>query len=380
MPMLESPPGANVVIDGREYLYFAGTGYLGLQGHPEVIRAACEALRQYGIGTATSRNRVGATTPLLEVESLAAQWFGMDDAFYFPSGYMSPAVVLSLLHDQFDVVLIDELSHYCLDEAALRLGCPILRFAHCDADALRTTLEEQAQATRRALVMTDGVFSVLGRVPPLADYWRLLQDLPGSMLLVDDAHGYGVVGEHGRGALEHAGLWGEEVNSRLPAGDDDRPALWTCGTLSKALGGFGGIVPGSSEAVTRLRSESPYAYAASAPAIPVAAATAKALQIVLDQPEILASLRRNVTHLRTGLRNLGLEIDESPAAVVAIELEKASEMRHVQETLADRGIWIAYVPSYSGVGPEGLLRLAVFATHTPEMIDHLLTELGAILR
>lgn len=379
MPMMQSPPGAETTINGRRYTYFAGTGYLGLQGHLDVIRAACDAVHKYGIGSATSRTRVGDTPPVLEVERRAAELFGTEDAFYFASGYMSPAVVLSMLGEQFDTVLIDELAHYCLGEAAAKLRCPVVQFSHCDVDALAARLKDEAGSNHKVVVMTDGVFSALGRLAPVAEYWQLLSDHPGSMLLVDDAHSYGVVGEHGRGVLEHAGLWGEEVNERWPSRSDEQPALWTCGTLSKALGGFGGIVPGASEAISALKSDSPYGYAASAPAVPAAGASAEALRIVIEQPELLEHLRANVAQLRSGLRELGLDVEDSPAAVVAVQLDTAEQMRQIQETLAERGIWIAYVPSYSGVGPEGLLRLAVFATHTTEMIDHLLGELAGLL-
>jgi 7-keto-8-aminopelargonate synthetase-like enzyme len=379
MPMMESPPGAETFIDGRRYIYFAGTGYLGLQGHPDVIQAACEAVKAYGIGSATSRTRVGNTPPVLEVERWAAELFGTEDAFYFASGYMSPAVVLSLVSGQFDTVLIDELAHYCLEEAAARLRCPVVPFRHCDVDMLAARLEEESRLGHKVLVMTDGVFSALGRLAPVARYWELLARCPGSMLLVDDAHGYGVLGEHGRGILEHAGLWGEEVNRRWPSRSDEMPALWSCGTLSKALGGFGGIVPGASETISALKFDSPYGYGASAPAVPAAAASAAALRIVIEQPEVLEQLRQNVAQLRSGLRKMGLDVDDSPAAVIAVQLDTAERMRRVQEVLAERGIWVAYVPSYSGVGPEGLLRLAVFATHTAEMIEQVLGELRSLV-
>ena len=376
---MQSPPGAETTIDGRRYTYFAGTGYLGLQGHLDVIRAACTAARQFGIGSATSRNLVGDTPPVLEVERRAAELFGTEDAFYFASGYMSPSVVLSIMREQCDTILIDELAHHCLHEAASKLPCPVVPFAHRNVDELAAKLDGEARANHKVVVMTDGVFSALGRLAPVAEYWQLLADRPGSMLLVDDAHGYGVLGEHGRGVLEHAGLWSEEVNSRWPTPDDDKPALWTCGTLSKALGGFGGIVPGSAMAISVLKSDSPYGYAASAPAVPAAAASAEALRVVMEQPDLLGHLRENVAQLRSGLRELGLDVEESPAAVIAIQLDTAERMREIQESLADRSIWIAYIPTYGGVGPEGLLRLAVFATHTTEMIDHLLGELASLL-
>lgn len=379
MPIMQSPPGAETVIDGRRYLYFAGTGYLGLQGHPEVIRAACEAVQKYGIGSATSRTLAGDTPPVLNVERRAAEFFGTDDAFYYASGYMSPAVALSLLADQFDTVLIDELAHYCLKEAAAKLRCQVVAFQHCEVDLLEGLLQRESCQRHKVLVMTDGMFSALGRLAPVAEYWELLSNGPGSMLLVDDAHCYGALGQHGRGILEQAGLWGHDVNARWPIRQEERPTLWTCGTLSKALGGSGGILPGSLEVISGLKSHSPYGSAASAPATPAAAASATALRIAVEQPDLRDRLQQNVAHMRKGLRGLGLRIADSPAPVVALELDTAEHMRQIQETLADRGIWIAYVPAYSGVGAEGLLRVAVFATHTPEMIDRLLSEFAEFL-
>ena len=129
MPVMQSPPGAETVIDGRRYLYFSGTGYLGLQGHPEVIRAACEATRQYGIGSATSRGGYGDTPPTLDVERRAAQFLATDDAFYFMSGYAGNSILVLLLEGAFDAVFVDELSHYCVLEAARLSARPVTRFS-----------------------------------------------------------------------------------------------------------------------------------------------------------------------------------------------------------------------------------------------------------
>lgn len=118
MPLMQSPPGAHTLIDGRRYLYFAGTGYLGLQGHPEVIRAACEATERYGVGSATSRTGFGNTPPVLEVERRAADLFGLDGAFYFMSGYVANSILILAFAETFDAVFVDELSHYCVFEAA----------------------------------------------------------------------------------------------------------------------------------------------------------------------------------------------------------------------------------------------------------------------
>src|SRR5208283_2272605 len=130
-PLMEGPPGALTRIDGKEYLYFGGTGYLGLAGHPEVIDAACEALRCYGIHTATSRSGYGNSPLTLEVERLAAKFFATAGAFYFASGYVSNHVLIQAVADRADVVLADESAHFCLVEASRLVGQPLVRFRHC---------------------------------------------------------------------------------------------------------------------------------------------------------------------------------------------------------------------------------------------------------
>ena len=132
MPVMQSPPGAVTVIDGCRYLYFAGTGYLGLQGDPEVIRAACDAAQRYGISSANSRTAFGNTPPVLEVERRAAALFSGGDAFYFASGYMGASILVQTLEGEFDAVLLDEWSHYCLFDAARLTGLAPVTFRHAD--------------------------------------------------------------------------------------------------------------------------------------------------------------------------------------------------------------------------------------------------------
>ena len=380
MPVIESAPGAETIIDGRRYLYFVGTGYLGLQGHPDVIRAACEATERYGIGSATSRARLGNTPPLLEAERQAARLFGAEEAFYFMSGYVGNDVLARMVEEEVDVVFVDECSHYCVVEAAERLGKRVHRFRHRDADALADALRKDLPPGARPLVMTDGVFAALGTIAPVAEYCEILRRYAGSSLLVDDAHSLGVLGEHGRGTLEHAGLFERGVNVDLPDRDKpDSPCLLLCGTLSKALGGYGGIIPATRAILDRIRSTSHYYAGASPPPIPAAAASARAIELVIDHPEMRTQLRDNVRAVRSGLREMGLEVDDAPVPIICLVLGTAENMQRVQRELAERGIMIAYLPAYSGLGPEGALRLAVFATHTEAMIRRLLDELGRLV-
>jgi 7-keto-8-aminopelargonate synthetase-like enzyme len=390
MPLAESPPGAITRIDGREYAYFVGTGYLGLQGHPEVIRAACEAAQHYGIGSANSRTAFGTTPPVLEVEGRAAAMFGLDDAFYFASGWMGNNILTQLGLPESGHVFLDECSHYSIIEAARLTGWPNTTFRHRDSDDLRAKLREHVKPGQNVLVLSDGVFAATGRIAPVAEYHAILQDYPESALYIDDAHGIAVLGENGRGTLEHAGLWhhgpnvvGEgTVPIFVPAkmGLSPSPShLIFCGTLSKAVGGFGGIIPGCREFIRRIKLRSPYYGGASAPPAPVAAATAKALELLAADPSMRTRLWSNARLLKDGLRGLGFDVDESPVPIACLVLGDAENMQRIQRELMQRGIAVAYMAAYSGLGPKGALRIAVFATHTPAMIGRLLEELGRIV-
>lgn len=366
MPVMQSPPGAETIIDGRCYLYFAGTGYLGLQGHPEVIHAACHAARRYGIGSATSRGGLGDTPPVLDVERLAAEFFGSEDAFYFMSGYVVGEILARSVEGEVNRVFIDRCSHYSLFEAARAIGLPVHAFDHRNTNDLAEKLRTELPSGGRPLVMSDGVFAALGTIAPVVEYGEVLSKYAGSALLIDDAHGLGVLGENGRGTIEQAGL-------------TDSPRLLMGGTLSKAIGGYGGIIPGTQTEIEAIKAASHYYQGASAPPIPAAAATARALELVMAEPAMRTRLGENARLLKVGLRELGFETDDTPVPIACLTVGNAANMRRIQSELAARDIMIAYFAAYSGLGPEGALRIAVFATHPQEMIGRLLDELGRVV-
>jgi 7-keto-8-aminopelargonate synthetase-like enzyme len=229
-------------------------------------------------------------------------------------------------------------------------------------------------------------------------------------VLVDDAHGAGVLGAAGRGTLDYfgltAGLDGEEPSigsgagrignpsygqrignpsspgADLPDGLPIRPTgvqLFFSATLSKALGGFGGVLPLDHGLLERIRARSHHYQGASAPPVPVAAASAKALEIVRTRPELRSTLAQNVRAVKDGLRRLGLAIDDTPVPIVPLSLSTAENMQRIHRELAADGIMVPYLSAYSGLGPGGALRLAVFATHTPAMIAQLLDVLARAL-
>jgi len=207
MPLLQTPPGAVVRIDGREYLYFVGTGYLGLQGHPEVIRVACEAAQQYGIGSANSRHRLWHHAAAAGVERAAAALFGMDDAFLFRLGLDGQQHPCAVARRGIGPGADRRVFSLQPVEAARLSRWPCITFHHTDADDLRAKLKEHLKPGDCPLVLSDGVFAATGRIASANAYCEVLRDYPGSVLCLDDAHGLAVLGENGRGTFEHVGLW-----------------------------------------------------------------------------------------------------------------------------------------------------------------------------
>jgi 8-amino-7-oxononanoate synthase len=373
--LMQSPPGADVIVDGQPYLYFGGTSYLGLAGRAEVIEAACEATRRYGIHTATSRSGYGTNPATLAVESLAARFFETETAFYFVSGYMGNHILVQAI-EPFDLVAIEESAHFSSREAAKLAQKPIITFRGRDPDELRQELRQRLTPGQVPLVMIDGVCPTTGAVAPLPQIIDVLAGFPRGMMIVDDAHGVGVLGERGRGTLDHFGLWGPTVNC---LGRAAGPSIYLSATLSKALGGFGGVLPLSLDFLQQVRRTSHYWEGASAPAAPVAGASARALEIVLAEPQLRTQVRQNSAKMRAALRGLGLTLDEWPTPVIGLSIGRADDMLRIQGQLQAAGILVPYFHSYAGVGPEGLLRIAIFATHTAEMIDRFVSELGKLL-
>jgi 7-keto-8-aminopelargonate synthetase-like enzyme len=263
-----------------------------------------------------------------------------------------------------------------LSEAALLAGKPVHRFRHCDPAALAARLRDVLRAGQRPLVMTDGVFPVTGKLAPLRRYVEVLQDFDSAVLQVDDAHAFGVLGDQGRGSLEHLGLWERGVNQLPNAG---RPSLVVGGTLSKAMGGFGGVICGTRDLIQKARAASHYYDGASAPPAPIAAATAKAIEVQQRDPNLRRRLQQNIQRARRALGKLGLEFADSPAANIGVRLGDAANMERVHERLKQAGILVPYVRAYSGTGADGLLRIAVCALHTDAMIDRLVGELRSHL-
>lgn len=361
MAVFSSPLGARVWIDGRERDYFSGTGYLGLQNHPQVQQAALEAIQRYGMATGTSRGGFGEHPVYDALEDEACRFFGSPAVLYFTSGYMGALILAQGLRERTERIFVDAWSHFSVLDAARLAGKPVVTFGHLDAADLAEQMRAHLQPGERPLVMSDGVFPISGEIAPLPTYLELAR-AHGGLLVLDDAHACGVLGPNGRGSKDY---WQVDAADCL-----------TTGTLSKALGGFGGVIPAERQLLEELERNSRIYTATSPVPLPVAAAAACALQIARSQPELRQRLRDNVSLARAGLRAAGWAVDDSPVPIICLRKPEGVDLEAIKDRLYAAGICIAHVRSYSSTPPGGALRIAVFASHTADQIERLVENLG----
>jgi 8-amino-7-oxononanoate synthase len=362
--VMDSAPGPETVINGRKYIYFGGTGYFALHGNAEMIKTGIEAFGKYGMHSATTRSGFGNNPVLLDAERKIAAYFGTEDAVYYVSGYFNGLMMAQGLADQFDLAFVDETAHFSVKDGVHSTRKPVVFYKHRDPSDLRSKLKSELKAGQRPVVFTDGVFPTFGVIAPVPEIVKELKPYDG-ILCLDDAHAAGVLGTNGRGTYEHFGL---------KPGD----TLLMSGTLSKAFGGHGGFIPASAAFIQKIR-QTVGAYSGASPTpTPIAAASAKGIELVQSHPEWREKLRRNVARVKKGMRQLGFDVGDTPMPIVTWALASADEMKKVQKELLDRGIAVAY-STYVGAPSGGVLRASIFSAHTDAHIDRLLEELKKLV-
>ncbi len=352
---MESRTGTSVVLNGKSYLYFAGTSYFQLHAHPEVIKAAIDATQQYGIGSATTRAMTG-TTPLLEkIEQKLASYFNTEDAVYVPSGYLSSLAGLLALAEMglYQVIFLDEGSHYSLAEGAAATGLPVITFRHRNLDDLVRLMEKHLGSGQRPLIASDGLFPVMGTLAPIRDYLEISNKYDG-VVWIDDAHGVGILGAHGRGSCEALGT------------PTDR--IYLGATLSKAFGAYGGIIAGRRDFIQKVRSGSVLT-GSSSPMNAAVAAGIKGLELVMENNNLRKKLWDVARYLRDGLQHMGipsepLYIPEAHGCIPIFSFahRDAATMKAIHNYLIEQGIYTQYT-SYKGAGSEGVIRVVVSSAH-----------------
>lgn len=360
---MESAPGAETTFNGRKYLYFGGTGYFGLHGNAEMIKAGMQAMLAAGTHPGTGKT-YGNSRFQVDVETRLAGFFGTEASVQYVSGYMNGLFLAQALAPDYDAIFVDENAHYNLWDGIRSTGKPVFVYRHCDPADLGARLKAELKPGQRPLAITDGVFPALGELAPVPGLIQALEPYAG-LLAMDDAHGVGVLGEHGRGTFEHFGVSGER--------------LFYAGTLSKAFGGHGGFLPASRALIARIKQSLGAYQGASSTPTPLAAASARGIELVRDHPEWRRTLRENTERLRAGLRAQGFQLHDTPFPIVAWALDSAAAMEQVQAALKEKGIILPIFKNYAGAPENGLLRASVFSTHAPGDIDRLLEALKAIV-
>ncbi|WP_425756390.1 aminotransferase class I/II-fold pyridoxal phosphate-dependent enzyme [Ihubacter sp. rT4E-8] len=355
---IESASGAWITVDGRQVLSFGGCCYLGLAKMPALLEAGERALEQFGMTAPLSRYYGFSQQPEIEVIEAAKDFFGTEDAMYFSTGYLFGMIALNGIADRYDVIFLDEKTHFSLREGAVVTGKPVFTFQHMDAANLKDVVRKNLQPGQIPLVATDGMFPTFGDIPPLDAYQTVLKDY-GGWLVVDESHSFGAVGGLGGGAVEKYGL--------------DRERVIAGGSLAKAFCAFGGIATGSAQAIDSMRNASAARGSTGGTASSQAVAAAS-LNYVKSHPEMLEKLRINTKRLKDGLKSLGISVEDSESPVSTFTIGNAETMITLQKDLWEKGIFVGYT-TYVGAGPAGAIRCAVFSDHEPEDIDRLLQEL-----
>ncbi|RCL21890.1 8-amino-7-oxononanoate synthase [Pseudomonas sp. AFG_SD02_1510_Pfu_092] len=358
-PLLESPQGPEVVVDGQRLLAFCSNDYLGLANHPEVIAAWQAGAERWGVGGGASHLVIGHSTPHHQVEEALAELTGRPRALLFSTGYMANLGAITALVGQGDTVLQDRLNHASLLDGGLLSGARFNRYLHNDPASLASRLDK---AVGNTLVVTDGVFSMdgdLADLPALAAVARAR----GAWLMVDDAHGLGTLGTLGGGIVEHFGL-----------GVEDVPVL--VGTLGKACGTAGAFVAGSEDLIEALvQFARPYIYTTSQPPA-LACATLKSLQLLRRETWRREHLAALIRQFREGAGQIGLQLMDSPTAIQPIVIGDSAQALRLSRLLRERGLLVTAIRPPTVPAGSARLRVTLSAAHSEAQVQLLLNALA----
>jgi 8-amino-7-oxononanoate synthase len=360
--VITSPQGINLEIDGRNVVNFCSNDYLGLANHPDVVNAFKSGADRYGVGSGSAHLICGHSAAHHALEEELAAFTGRERALLFSTGYMANIGVISALLGRGDSVFEDRLNHASLLDGGLLSGARFKRYAHADMAGLSANLDK---AAGNKLVVTDGVFSMDGDFAPL-DELTVTAKKYNAWLMVDDAHGLGVIGEHGGGILEYYGL-----------GQDDVPVLM--GTLGKGLGTFGAFVAGSELLIeTLIQKARTYIYTTALPAA-VAEATRASLKIAIAESWRRDKLKKLSEQFSLGAGQIGLQVMPSSSAIQPIQIGDSQTAVDISNALLDAGFLVSAIRPPTVPQGSARLRVTFSALHEEQHVDRLLEALAKII-
>ena len=343
-----SAQGAWLTVDGKNVLNFCSNNYLGLANHPKIVEAAKEATKKYGVGPAAVRSIAGTMDLHVQLEQRLAQFKGAEDVITFQSGFTANLGTLSALVGKEDVIFSDRLNHASIIDGSRLSGAKIVPYEHNDPSALEDAIKDHASNFRRALIVTDGVFSMDGDIAPLPDLVEVAKKYD-ILFMVDDAHGEGVLGKGGRGIVDHFGLHGQ-VDIEV-------------GTMSKAFGVVGGMVAGDKVIVEWLRQRGRPFLFSSAVTAPDAAACLAAVDLLEESTELVDKLWANAKYFKAEMKKLGFDTGVSETPITPVMLGEAPLAQQFSRELFDEGVFAMAIGFPTVAKGKARIRVMISAAH-----------------
>ena len=351
---LESPQGAIVKIDGKEYLNFCSNNYLGFANDERLRNKAKAMIDKYGVGPGAVRTIAGTMAIHLELEKKLAAFKGAEAAITFQSGFSANLAVMPALTGEGDLIFSDALNHASIIDACRLSKAKVIRYEHSNMADLRKKLEENAGNTGRKVLITDGVFSMDGDLARLPEIVKIAEEF-GVIVAVDDAHGEGVLGKGGRGIVDHFDLHGKvEVE---------------IGTMSKAFGVMGGIVAGSAILVDFLRQKARTNLFSSALTVPDVAANIAAIEIMEASDERVKKLWENGDYLKNALKSAGFDIGKSETPITPVIIGEAAAAKNFSVKLFESGVFATAIVFPTVPKGTARVRAMVSASHSKDDLD-----------
>jgi glycine C-acetyltransferase len=352
-------------VDGKKALNFCSNNYLGLANHPRIVAAAKKAADEYGVGPGAVRTIAGTMSMHVELDRRLAKFKGVQSAISFQSGFTANLATIPALVGKEDAIFSDELNHASIIDGCRLSRAKIIRFAHCDVEDLEKQLKEHRTSYRRAMVITDGVFSMDGDVVPLDKIYEVTQNYE-AILMVDDAHGEGVLGKGGRGIVDHFGLHGK-VDVEI-------------GTLSKAFGVVGGVVAGNPKVVEWLHQRGRPFLFSSAMTVPDVAANIEALNILEESTELVDKLWSNADYFKAEMRALGFDTGASATPITPVMLGEAPLAQEFSRELYKAGVFGMSIGFPTVPRGKARIRVMISAAHEKDDLDQGLEAFAAVGR
>ncbi len=362
---LSTPQGAWLVVDGKRTLNFCSNNYLGLANHPRLVQAAKDAVEKFGVGPAAVRSIAGTMDLHIQLEQRLAAFKGVESAITFQSGFNANLGAIPALVGKGDGIFSDELNHASIIDGCRLSGAQIVRYNHCDAKDLEKALIQQRGKFTRAMVITDGVFSMDGDIAPLDKIYEVCQD-HNVLLMVDDAHGEGVLGRGGRGIVDHFRLHGK-VDIEV-------------GTLSKAFGVVGGVVAGNPMVVEWLRQRGRPFLFSSAMTVPDAAACLAAVDILEESTELVDVLWENTRYFKEEMKHLGFDTGQSVTPITPVMLGEAPLAQQFSRELFENNVFAMAIGFPTVPRGKARIRVMISAAHQKEDLDQGLETFGQVGR